>query len=187
VSFRHSPPADLSEHRRLFRAPIRFNRPVNGVVLRRALLDAPLVKADPGLCGVLERHVRELVERMPKATALSDRVRELVASELSTGGASAATVARKLHMSRRTLQRQLGADGTTFRALFDMLRRDLAMHYLGERKIAIAEVAFLLGFSEASAFYRAFNRWYGTTPTAYRRISVRPGPVEGGVLPGRDA
>jgi len=185
VSFRHPPPADFREHRRLFRAPIRFNRPVNGVVLRRALLDTPLVEADPGLCGVLERHIRELVDRMPRASALSDRVRELVASELSTGRASAATVARKLHMSRRTLQRQLGADGTTFRALFDTLRRDLAIRYLAERTIAIAEVAFLLGFSEASAFHRAFHRWYGTTPTAYRMRSAGPRPVEGQV-PGRD-
>ena len=174
VSFHHSPPADLTEHRRLFGAPLRFNRPLNGIVLRRALLDTPLVKADPGLCAVLERHVRELIERVPRATAFSDRVRQLVANELSSGGSSAATVARQLHMSRRTLQRQLGADGTSFRVLSDALRSELAMRYLCEREIAIAEVAFLLGFSETSAFHRAFKRWSGTTPSAYRKNFAAP-------------
>jgi AraC-like DNA-binding protein len=174
VSFQHAPPADLTEHRRLFRAPIRFDGPLNGIVLRRAVLDTPLVKADPGLCAVLDRHVRELIEKVPRATAFDDRVRQLVASGLSSGGASAATVARQLHMSRRTLQRQLGADGTSFRELSDTLRRELAMRYLCEREVAIAEVAFLLGFSETSAFHRAFRRWSGTTPSAYRKTSAGP-------------
>jgi AraC-like DNA-binding protein len=169
VTFRHAPPVDVTEHRRLFRVPVRFKQASNGILLQRALLDTPLVRADPGLCAVLERHVHELVERVPRATAFSDRVRQLVASELSGGGSSATTVARRLHMSRRTLQRQLGADGTTFRALSDGLRRELALRYLFEREVAIAEVAFLLGFSETSAFHRAFKRWSGTTPAAYRR------------------
>jgi AraC-like DNA-binding protein len=186
VTFQHAPPIDVREHERVFGCPVRFNRPVNGVVLRRALLDTPLIRADPGLCGVLDRHVRSLIERMPRAAALSDRVRGLVASELSTGRPSAAGVARKLHMSRRSLQRQLEADGTTFRALCDGLRRDLAIRYLREREIAVAEVAFLLGFSEASAFHRAFKRWLGTTPTLYRRSPIAPEAVEGRPLPSRE-
>jgi AraC-like DNA-binding protein len=186
VTFQHSPPVDLREHGRVFGCPVRFNRPVNGVALRRALLDTPLVRADPGLCSVLDRHVRALIERIPRAEALSDRVRGLVASELSTGRASAAAVARKLHMSRRTLQRHLEAGGMTFRALCDGLRRDLAIRYLREREIAVAEVAFLLGFSEASAFHRAFKRWVGTTPTLYRRSPIAPEAVEGRPLPSRE-
>lgn len=169
VTFQHAPPADPSEHRRVFRAPLRFDQPQNGIVLRRSLLDTPLVKADPGLCAVLERHIDALVASVPAATAFRDRVRQVVARTLSSGGPNAATVARHLHMSRRTLQRQLDADGTTFRALADGLRHELALRYLGERTIAIAEVAFLLGFSEPSAFHRAFKRWRGTTPSAYRR------------------
>jgi AraC-like DNA-binding protein len=169
VRFRHPPPANLEAHRRLFRAPIRFNQAVNGLVLRRELLDTPLLKSDPGLCAVLDRHARELLERVPRATALRDRVRQLAAPTLSTGAPRTATIARTLHMSRRTLQRQLRNDGTSHRELVDTLRRDLALRYLAERQIAIAEVAFLLGFSEASAFHRAFKRWSGTTPATYRR------------------
>ena len=174
ASFRHAPPADLSEHRRLFGAPIRFNRPENGLVLRRSLLDTRLVRADPGLCAVLERHARELAERVPTATGVADRVRQLVAGGVTRRTSTATSVARQLHMSRRTLQRRLGTDGTGFRALSDGLRCELAMRYLKEREIAIAEVAFLLGFSQASAFHRAFKRWSGTTPSAYRRRQARP-------------
>lgn len=177
VRFRHPRPANLEAHRRLFRAPIRFNEAVNGIVLRRELLNTPLVKSDPGLCVVLDRHVRELLERVPRVTALRDRVRQIAAQGLSTGAPPAATIARSLHMSQRTLQRQLRKDGTSQRDLIDALRRDLAMRYLAERQIAIAEVAFLLGFSEASAFHRAFKRWSGTTPATYRRSlgASRPG------------
>jgi AraC-like DNA-binding protein len=169
VRFRHPEPADLEPHRRLFRSAIRFGHELNEVVLPRALLDAPLVDADPGLCSVLDRHVRELLLRLPIGTALRDRAGEAIARALSTGAPRAASIARTLHMSQRTLQRQLRAEGTSHRQLVEALRSELALRYLAERRIAIAEVAFLLGFSEASAFHRAFKRWHGLTPAAYRR------------------
>jgi len=170
VRFRHSPPNDRTEHARLFRAPICFNSSVNGVVLPRHSLDLPLAKSDPGLCVVLERHLAALLEKMPRTTPFSVRVRELIARDLATAAPSATAAARKLHMSRRTLQRLLETEGTTFTELVDDLRRDLATRYLREPGIAIAEVAFLLGFSEASAFHRAFKRWQGTTPSLYRSM-----------------
>jgi AraC-like DNA-binding protein len=169
VRFRHPSPERLDEHRRFFRAPIHFDDRVTALVVRRELLAAPLVRSDPGLCAVLERQVHETLARIPKVNALSERVRHLIARDLTTGEPHARAIAAALHMSPRTLQRQLGHEGTTLRALVDDLRRDLAGRYLSERKIAIAEVAFLLGFSEASAFHRAFKRWSGTTPAEYRR------------------
>jgi AraC-like DNA-binding protein len=169
VRFRHGAPPDLTELQRLFRAPIRFDDAVNGLVFRRDMLEMPLVKSDPGLCALLERRVAELAERAPESHVLSERVRQLVAKQLSTGVPGAAATARGLAMSPRSLQRHLRSDGTSYRDLVDALRRDLATRYLSERRIAIAEVAFLLGFSEASAFHRAFKRWTGTTPAEYRR------------------
>ena len=112
--------------------------------------------------------MRDLLERMPAATAFVDRVRQLVAGGLVRNGAEAVGVAEGLNMSRRTLQRRLRDEGTSVRDIVDSVRRDLAMRYLCEREIAVAEVAFLLGFSEASAFHRAFKRWTGTTPSIYR-------------------
>jgi AraC-like DNA-binding protein len=175
VRFRHSAPDNCGEHERLFRAPIRFNSTVNGVVLPRSSLDLPLVKSDPGLCAVLERQMSALLAKAPPSASCSVRVRQMIAEDLSTATPSATAAARKLHMSRRTLQRLLEAEGTTFTEVVDGLRRDLATRYLSEPSIAIAEVAFLLGFSEASAFHRAFKRWQGTTPSAYRATLSPPG------------
>jgi AraC-like DNA-binding protein len=76
-------------------------------------------------------------------------------------------------MSARSLQRRLGDEGTSFDAVIDELRRDLAHRYLADPRIAIAEVAYLLGFSEPSAFHRAFKRWTGATPSEARRPTVR--------------
>ena len=169
VRFRHARPEDLAEHERLFRAPLRFDAETNGLVLARAELERPLVKADPGLCAVLERHVRELLDGIPRAGQISDRVRPLLAQELASGVPALGAVARRLHMSPRTLQRELQRDGTTLRELADGLRRELALRYLAEQRLAISEVAFLLGFSEVSAFHRAFKRWSGRTPAEFRR------------------
>src|SRR5262249_35660349 len=129
VRFRHSPPDDRTEHERLFRAPVRFNSSVNAVVLPRLSLDLPLAKSDPGLCVVLERHLAALLQKMPRTTPFSVRVRELIARALATAAPSATAAARKLHMSRRTLQRLLETEGTTFTELVDDLRRDLATRY----------------------------------------------------------
>jgi AraC-like DNA-binding protein len=168
VSFRHPSPEDLTEHRRVFRAPVRFLRPMNGLRIPRSLLDTPLARSDAGLCAVLEQYAQEILDRVPAMTTLSHRVRHVVAAALSTG-VDSDDVARRMHMSRRTLHRQLAGEGTSFKKLVDDLRRELATRYLRERRMAIAEIAFLLGFSEASAFYRAFKRWCGSTPADFRR------------------
>ena len=169
VTFRHAAPADVSEHRRLFRARVRFGSASNGIVLRRDLLDVPLVKADSGLCAVLERHVSDLVAKMPAPSTLNERVRQMVASELASGVPTGAVLAKRLHMSRRTLQRQLADEGTTLREIIDALRRELALRYVGDRELALCEIAFLLGFSDQSSFHRAFVRWYERTPARYRQ------------------
>ena len=83
--------------------------------------------------------------------------------------ASLEVVAERLGMSARTLQRKLHASGTSHQELLDEMRRDLAVRYLREPGMAVCEVAYLLGFSESSAFHRAFKRWTGTTPSEFRR------------------
>lgn len=172
VEFAHAAPADISEHRRIFRAPILFSRPATVLVLRRQVLDLPLLQADPGLCAVLERQLRELLSRLPPGEGVLERVRRLIAAELCGGDPSVESVARRMHMSPRTLHRRL--QGTSYRAVVDGLRQDLALRYLAEDRLAIAEAAYLLGFSEASAFHRSFKRWTGRTPADYRREARGP-------------
>lgn len=95
-------------------------------------------------------------------------IRRAVAAELARGDARLATVARRLGTTSRTLQRRLRAEGLSHQQLLDEARREAAERYLRESSLAIAEIAYLLGYSEPSAFHRAFRRWSGTTPSEVR-------------------
>ncbi len=167
--FRHPKPKDVAEYRRIFRGPVHFGTSHNRFTVPRALLETPLIKSDPGLTAVLSRHVDEVMARLPADHSLTSRVRALLGSELGGGGPSAAAIARKLRMSTRTLHRRLAEENSSYQAILEALRKDLAVRHLAEPRVALAEVAFLLGFSEPSAFHRAFKRWTGTTPAEYRR------------------
>jgi AraC-like DNA-binding protein len=176
VCFAHAAPAHRGEIDRFFRAPIRFGAAENALVFPAALLDAPCVGADPGLLAVLDRHAEDLLGRVPPRRSLADRVRVALAAELRGGVPRAAAVARQLHMSVRTLHRGLAAEGATFSDVLDQMRRELALRHLGESYLAIGEVAFVLGYSELSSFYRAFKRWTGMAPAAYREQAHCPRP-----------
>jgi AraC-like DNA-binding protein len=99
----------------------------------------------------------------------TQRLQRLLLDELRGGNPTLEHLAARLHMSPRTLHRRLGEEGTGFRRVLAQLRRELAARHLREAKLALGEVGFLLGFSEASAFHRAFRRWTGWRPAAYRR------------------
>jgi AraC-like DNA-binding protein len=149
--------------------PVRFGAPETRFVLRRDLLEAPLPRANPGLFGYLERHAHAVLSRLPSDGRTSVRARRLVAEGLRGGEPSPLEIAKKLSLSERTLQRRLREEGTSFAQILDGVRRELAELYLTERSVAACEVAFLLGYSEPSAFYRAFRRWTGLTPQEFRR------------------
>jgi len=100
----------------------------------------------------------------------ADTVQRVLAEELSEGGPTLEHLAKRLHMSARTLHRRLAAEGTTFRSVVTKLRMELAERALREPHLPIGEIAFRLGFSEPSAFHRAFKRWTGWQPLAYRRV-----------------
>jgi AraC-like DNA-binding protein len=168
VRFQHSEPADTSEHRRIFRAPLSFEKPVSELVFESRVLELPLAEADPGLCVVLDRQVEGLLAKLPRRGGLSDGVRALLRQAINGGDPGLEAISQQLGLSPRTLQRKLKEEHTSHQDLLDEMRRDLSVSYLREPEMAICEVAYLLGFSEPSAFHRAFRRWTGTTPRAYR-------------------
>jgi AraC-like DNA-binding protein len=169
VSFRHPEPESVAEHRRIFRAPVRFDAPANELVFDGDLLALPLAEADPGLSDILERQARELLARAPRRDSLADQVRAVLGAGLAGEGSKLETVARKLGLSARTLQRKLREEGRSYQDLLDEVRGGLSRQHLREPKLAVCEVAYLLGFSEPSAFHRAFRRWTGVTPKEFRR------------------
>ena len=168
--FTHAAPADRTEYERTF-APgqLRFRAPFSGFVFNAKTLDQPFASGDPNLHQVLRKYADVLMAQLPKSERLSDRVRALVAERLASGSPSVTHVARSLGLSRRSLARKLAVEHTSFSALLEDTRRELALKYVGSQDLALTEIAFLLGFSQTGPFHRAFRRWTGTTPRDYRR------------------
>jgi len=148
--------------------PVRYGAPETRFVVHRALLEQPLPRTDPGLFDYLERHARAVLSRLPADGRMAVRTRRLITEALRSGEPSPAAIAKQLSLSERTLQRRLRDEGTSFAELLDGARRELSQLYLSEPGVAAYEVAFLLGYSEPSAFHRAFRRWTGVTPQEFR-------------------
>src|SRR5512133_729216 len=173
VAFRHPRPANTSEHQRLFGREPFFSADVSALEWDRSALEWEVPGTDPALSRILERHAQALLAEKPElGQAYADRVRTVLASALAGGTTTLESVATRLAMSARTLQRRLTSEGVTFDGLPDAVRLQLAVRYLTEPKVAISEVAYLLGYSEPSPFHRAFRRWTGTTPSEFRRTVV---------------
>jgi AraC-like DNA-binding protein len=172
VSFAHGPPENLFEHRAFFRAPLRFETLSNQLLFARSDLAYPLRGADPALSGVVCRRLEKmLTAARAQQESTAAQVRRVLLESLARGEPTAAATARELGVSERTMHRRLRAEGTSFRSTLDAVRGDLAADLLRERHIGIAEIAFVLGYSEPAAFYRSFRRWTGQTPLAFRRAS----------------
>jgi AraC-like DNA-binding protein len=171
VSFAHAAPADVSEHQRIFRAPLRFSASVSEVVFAGSDARRPLKGADEALGGIIRRRLEKQLARLdrPHGDSASARLRRLLIRHPHTGGAWAEPAARLLGLSQRTLSRLLAREGTSFRAVLESVRFETAAALLRDRSLAIAEVSWILGYSEPAAFHRAFKRWTGKTPLSYRR------------------
>ncbi len=169
LRFVHERPSYAAEYNR-FETKIVFGAPYNTIVLPKARLSAPMLRATPplGSANALELHARHLIEKISRGHGLTGRVREEVALHLSTGVVSMNWIAEHLSMSVATLRRRLGEEGTTYAEVVDDIRKHLADRYLKEGMLTVSEIAFLLGFANVTAFHRAFKRWRGVPPAAYR-------------------
>jgi AraC-like DNA-binding protein len=172
VQFAHEAPEQTSEHLRIFHAPVSFGCKTNAIVTDLHFVEREVPAADKRLYQILKRYLDYVLGEMPREDNLLASVRRATAETMRDGDLNLARVAKQMAMSARTLQRQLKERGVDFKHLTDETRRRFAVNYLKDRKITLTEVAFLLGYSELSAFNRAFKRWSGSTPLDYRR-SVR--------------
>jgi AraC-like DNA-binding protein len=176
VDFTYPEPGYRSEHDRLLRGRVRFRQPQVTLRVSRAVWDTPSKGSNEALHQVLEQHAAMLLERIPEGTEKFDAlVRRTVAGQLSGGAPTIKVVADKLGMGTKTLQRRLKAEEVTFAELLDEVRLEWARLYLSDPGIALAEISWLLGFSEQSAFSRAFKRGTGRSPTAWRsEVGAQP-------------
>ena len=169
VRFQHSAPADSSEYQRIFRCPVLFDQVDNALVFPKRLLATPLGQADAQVRLMLDAYADRLLDEIQQGHSVLDRARLELSRQLPDVGADLQQIAARLALSPRTLQRRLREAGLSFNQLVDETRQQLVLHYLRDPELELAEIAFLVGFSEPGSLARAFRRWTGQSPGEYRR------------------
>lgn len=173
VAFAFPPPPDHGALTAYFDCPLTFGAADTHVRLSKEVASLALERSEPTLRSILERHAAALLEEELAAVDPLAEVRQAVRARLEEGTPVVDEVAKAIATSPRTLQRRLRTEGTTFTRLVDRERRRAAEAYLGDPRFAVADVAYLVGYRDPSAFVRAFRRWTGITPRQYRRGGVR--------------
>lgn len=168
IDFAHPPPDDITPFESFFACPVRFNCAEPIIRLSSDLLERPLRRADPALEQVLEQHAERLLATLPTRDEVIGQVRKVITSEIRQGELDIEHVGAVLKMSPRTLQRRLKEGRTSFRKELNLIRNQLAMSYLQDPSLQVTDVAMLLGYSEHSAFTRAFKKLNGQTPQQVR-------------------
>jgi len=167
VNFIHSEPPCAEKHLSFFRAPVHFSAKCDSITLAIADADKILPVGNPQLARINDNLMIKYLAKLDHED-ITHRVRAAVIEHLPSGNVTHEKIARSLALSVRSLQRKLQQAGTTFRDLLDSTREDLARQYVRDQSVDLTETAFLLGFSEQSAFSRAFKRWTGQSPREIR-------------------
>ena len=168
IHFKHPAPGPAAAHEKHFGCPVHFGADTDSLCVPRQQLLAPNRLGDASIAQFFDAHLETELSQLDDDTGLEQRVRIQVAQCLSEGIPKVSDIAARLNLSGRTLQRRLSDRGVSYQALVDAARRELAERLLKDTGYPLAEIAFLTGFSEQSAFNRAFKRWAGHTPRSYR-------------------
>lgn len=172
VCFVNPAPTDRQPYLDYFGGAVHFDAPLTRLVLDEAVLGRPLRQSDPALRACLDAQAEALLARVAEVPPEVDAWRRTLVPLIREGQISLTALARAHHTSARSLQRRLAAQGTSFQRLLDQTRRHLAQEHLRAGQLDLAEVALLLGYSEQSAFTRAFRSWTGLAPAQWRRLQV---------------
>ncbi|MFP5440020.1 MAG: helix-turn-helix domain-containing protein [Gammaproteobacteria bacterium] len=162
-------PAAIAAHEAFFQCPVDFADTHTRVRFPLGYLAIPMPHSDPGLRALLDRQAQALLLALPDSDAFDRALQQAMVKLLPEAAATLPRAAQALHVSVRTLQRRLDARGLSWQQLLDRTREQLARQYLADRALSLGDIALLLGFSEQSAFTRAFRRWTGDTPARMRR------------------
>ncbi len=173
VDFVNRRPADVTPYEDFFGGPVRFDQPSTRLVLSAADLALPLRGADAALLALLDAQAERLLQQVAAVSGPVGVWRQALVGLIRSGRTALPDLAHSLQMSPRSLQRRLAEHGMSFQALLGQTRQQLAEAYLRDASVELAEVALLLGYSEQSAFTRAFRQWTGMAPLQWRRQQQR--------------
>lgn len=177
VEYAYPAPAASSQYEQRFGCPVRFGAPGNALAFANADLLAPIPTASPLAAAGLTRLLDEKLA-VAERSSVAARVRALLPAMIDEGAALVRdTVARRLAISERTLQRRLADEGTDFSTLLDEVRRAIAQQQLGSDKTSLKHLSYKLGFADPSAFHRACLRWFGKAPKELQLASRANAPT----------
>ncbi|MFD9327920.1 AraC family transcriptional regulator [Streptomyces sp. NPDC060065] len=168
VEFNHPAPRHALEYDLLYGAPCSFRAPRTALVFDRAVLDRPVLQDEAALLAFLRRAPGDVLARLDYGSTAAAQVRRLLGQSLPDRMPDPQEVAARLAVSAQTLRRRLAEEGTSFQRIRDQLRRDVAIAALATGTVSIEDISQQLGFSEPSAFHRAFKRWTGSAPRSYQ-------------------
>jgi AraC-like DNA-binding protein len=173
VLFEHPRPAFWKQHESIFDAEIYWSQPQNAIVFKNSKLDAAMPQADRTALAALTYELSQLTGSCG-APRFIDRVKGEIRRSLATDCISIENLSEAVGMHRWTLQRRLAEEGTSFSSLLEETRRCLAASYITQLQLPLTEIAYTMGYSEISAFTRAFSKWYGVSPRKARRHLFAP-------------
>jgi AraC-like DNA-binding protein len=163
VWFQHACRTERARYTAAFGAPVTFDVPTNGLLIDHTTAEVLLPTDNPAIAAAIDQVADRYIAAL-QAQPVAANVRDMLVQLLPTGEVGQETVARRLNRSLSTLQRQLQAEGLSYRKVIDQTRHSLARAYLGDKRFSQAEIAYLLGFSDQSSFSRAYRRWTGQSP-----------------------
>jgi AraC-like DNA-binding protein len=168
VNFIHSKPACAEEYYSFFNSPVNFNADNDSITLTEDAVDKRLPIGNPQLAKIHDQYIIRYLAELDKNN-IAQRVKGAIMDMLPSGGICDEKVAQNLNMSTRSLQRKLHNAHTTFGTLLDEVRQEIAEHYIHDSTVSLTEIAFVLGYSEYSSFWRAYKRWTKTSPSEIRK------------------
>ncbi|MGI9372229.1 MAG: AraC family transcriptional regulator ligand-binding domain-containing protein, partial [Hyphomicrobiales bacterium] len=165
MQYFHTSSGDPAEYMRTFGCPILFGQEDDRILYSKETMDLPVISKDSKLLQILMQHADSVLRKTDKAGSdFVGEIEKIMMRNLPKGRANIKAIARELGMSERTLARRLDALERPFMSILDRVRRDLAYKYIRQPELQLAQIAFLLGFSNQSSFNNAFKRWTGKTP-----------------------
>lgn len=169
VHFEHPRPEFWKEHETAFDAPVYFSQPTNALLFRPELLDRPMPGSNLQLMSMMQTCLELLGSNRNGDEGLVDRVKTAIRVSLPNGYPALEQIAHELRVTSASIQRDLAEQGMTYKDAVELTRQSMARMYLEQRQLPLTEIALLLGYSELSAFTRAFTRWTGLSPRAFRK------------------
>lgn len=160
---------EAEQYKELFPCPVLYGQSRSQIVLDRTYMDLPLVQNSLSLSKFLRDSLAQLIDGNFHSVGLPAQIRAIISKEYGNNFPDFQVICEKLNMTPQTLRRRLKEGNTSYQEIKDSIRKDASIYYLSKPDLSIDEIAMLMGFSEASSFHRAFKKWTGKTPSAFRK------------------